>query len=47
MSAFEGLGTLTPRTIIEPFRVKVVEALPQPTAARRTEALALADWNLC
>jgi tryptophanase len=46
MSAFDGLGTLTPKTVIEPFRVKVVEALPQPTAARRSEALARADWNL-
>ncbi len=35
-----------PQTIIEPFRVKVVESLPLPTREERATALAAADFNL-
>lgn len=35
-----------PRTIIEPFRVKVVEPLPLPTRERRAQALVEARHNL-
>ena len=35
-----------PKTIIEPFRVKVVEPLPQPTRERRAQALGEARFNL-
>ena len=35
-----------PKTIIEPFRVKVVEPLPVRTRAQRAEALAAAQLNL-
>ncbi len=35
-----------PRTIIEPFRVKVVEPLPMPSRERRAEALREARHNL-
>lgn len=35
-----------PKTIIEPFRVKVVEPLPQPPRSERVEALAQAQFNL-
>jgi len=35
-----------PKTIIEPFRVKVVEPLPRPTRARRAAALKRSRFNL-
>ncbi len=35
-----------PRTIIEPFRIKVVEPLPMPTRAERAEVLRKARYNL-
>ncbi len=35
-----------PKTIIEPFRVKVVEPLPRRTREQRAEALVAAQWNL-
>lgn len=35
-----------PRTVIEPFRVKVVEPLPWPARAERAEALRRARFNL-
>lgn len=35
-----------PRTIIEPFRVKVVEPLPRPTRTERERALEAARYNL-
>jgi tryptophanase len=34
------------RTVIEPFKVKVVEPLPQPSRAEREAVLAEAGWNL-
>jgi tryptophanase len=34
------------RTVIEPFKVKVVEPLPQPTRSEREVVLAEAGWNL-
>src|SRR4051812_4435890 len=34
------------RTVIEPFKIKVVEPLPQPSRATRAAALAEAGWNL-
>lgn len=35
-----------PSTIIEPFKIKVVEPLPQRTRAERAAAARAADWNL-
>jgi tryptophanase len=37
--------TFTPRTIIEPFRIKSVEPIRQTTRAEREAALATAHWN--
>ncbi len=38
---------MTPRrTVIEPFKIKVVEPLPQPTRAQREAVIAEAGWNL-
>ncbi len=37
---------MTPRTIIEPFRIKVVEPIRVTTADQRRESLAAAGWNL-
>ena len=38
---------MTPRhTVIEPFKIKVVEPLPQPSRAEREALLAEAGWNL-
>ena len=34
------------KTIIEPFRIKTVEPIPQPTAAQRQQALQAAGYNL-
>ena len=34
------------RTVIEPFKIKVVEPLPQPSRVEREGALAEAGWNL-
>ncbi|MBC8370408.1 MAG: tryptophanase [Planctomycetes bacterium] len=36
----------TPKTIIEPFRIKTVESLPITTRDQRCEALQLANYNL-
>jgi tryptophanase len=38
---------VTPRrTVIEPFKIKVVEPLPQPSRVEREAAIAEAGWNL-
>jgi tryptophanase len=38
---------VTPRhTVIEPFKIKVVEPLPQPSRAEREAVIAEAGWNL-
>jgi tryptophanase len=34
------------RTVIEPFKIKVVEPLPQPTRGEREAVIAEAGWNL-
>ncbi|MCX5744799.1 MAG: tryptophanase [Proteobacteria bacterium] len=38
--------TRRPRSIIEPFKIKVVEPLPMRTVAEREQILARAGWNL-
>ena len=41
-----GRRMFQPRTIFEPFRIKVVEPLPLPTRAQRVEGLTASGWNL-
>jgi tryptophanase len=42
----ESLAEMTRRTVIEPFKIKVVEPLPQPSRVEREAVLAEAGWNL-
>jgi tryptophanase len=39
-------GGVPRRTVIEPFKIKVVEPLPQPSRTKREGVLAEAGWNL-
>ena len=39
-------GTVAHRTIIEPFKIKVVEPLPQKTPQERADILAQVGYNL-
>lgn len=45
-SGFDRLPEFCPKTIIEPFKIKVVEPVPFVARARRREALEAAGWNL-
>ena len=46
MSPIQDIPDFHPRTIIEPFKVKVVEPIPFVSRAHRREALERAGWNL-